>query len=636
MRDYRRGEWLFLLAACLLTAAACFPWMPNLGMEYDEAHFLESATRIAATHPERLKVPDGVYLANRPFPFMTMVYVGALDGWLMAPVLAIFGFSPVVPRVAYWLAGCLVLWLAYGLARRLGGMWAGVVAVSFLVVDLEWLLHVPTHFGPFFLQIIAATVAYWRLDRWLVDGRPRDFYIACFVAGLAFQEKLTFVWVLAVLVLALLVFRGREVLRTLRPLQFGIGFALFLLGAAPVLWYVIAHRDIVFGYGGQSTALPTAEIVEKRLYQWQDLLNGQRFMIQQLGDPIGVVRYSALPWIFWGSLVACAALRVWAAAPLLFFTVGLVALNTLFPEGGRAHHLLLVYPLMQCGIGVVAARSRWLLIPVLVLLGLTGLSTAQNLAWYTQEVARTGGRGHWSSAINDVADWIKTQPDKHFAAASWGFYRQLYFLTAGRISLHDRYFDLMPDPLPPDNLEQITSLVQRQDTIWLTSSFLPQYVTNQRKLFGVAAGLGLTPRHLKTFYRKTGEPIYEAYAFLPEQTAPWRPLTVSANGARRAEFLVPPGTREVAFHASGRAWHHANAVTVELLDASGARLRAWWRTTEAYPITPLEERMSFGKDRYPDYFVPLPGARDGEVAQVRFNAETEKPVDLQINQVRVR
>jgi 4-amino-4-deoxy-L-arabinose transferase-like glycosyltransferase len=632
----RRGEWFFLLVACLLMAAACLPWISNLGMEYDEAHFLESATRIAATHPERLKVPDGVYIANRPFPFMTMVYVGALDGWLMAPVLALFGFSPVVPRVAYLLVGCVVLLLAYGLARRLGGMWAGVVAVSFLVVDLEWLLHVPTHFGPFFLQIIAATVAYWRLDRWLADRRPRDFYVACFVAGLAFQEKLTFVWVLAVLILALLLFRGREVLRTLKPLQFGLGFLLFLAGTAPVLWYVIAHRDVVFGYGGQSTALPTAEILEKRWYQWQDLLGGQRFMIQQLGDPIGVVRYSALEWIFWGSLAACAALRVWAAAPLLFFTVGLVALNTLFPEGGRAHHLMLAYPLMQCGIGVVAARSRWLLIPVLTLLALTGLSTAQNLRWYTQEVARTGGRGHWSNAIHEVADWIQTQPEKHYAAASWGFYRQLYFATAGRISLHDRYFDLLPDPLPQDNRDQITSLVQRQDTIWLTSSFVPQYATNQKRLFGVAQELGLTPHRLKTFYRKTGEPIYEAYTFLPFNTAPWRPLPVSASGARSAEFVVPAGTREVAFRAAGRHWHHANAVTVELIDASGGRLRGWWRTTEAYAITPREERMSFGQDRYPDYFIPLPGARDGEVARVRINAETLKPVDLTVSEIRVR
>ncbi|MCX6592573.1 MAG: glycosyltransferase family 39 protein [Acidobacteria bacterium] len=636
MTGYRRPEWLFLLAACLLMAAACLPWIPNLGMEYDEAHFLDSATRIAATHPERLKVPDGVYLANRPFPFMTMVYVGALDGWLMAPVLAIFGFSPVVPRVAYLLLGCGVLLLTYGLARRLGGMWAGVVAVSFLLVDLEWLLHVPTHFGPFFLQIIAATIAYWCLDRWLKDRRPRDFYIACFVAGLAFQEKLTFVWVLAVLVLSLLLFRGREVWQALKPLQFALGFLLFLLGTAPVLWYVVEHRDIVFGYGGQSTALPTAEILERRFHQWQDLLDGQRFMIQQLGDPIGVARYSALSWIFWGSLVACVVFRVWAAAPLLFFALALALLNTLFPEGGRAHHLLLAYPLLQCGVGVVAASSRWLRMAILVLLGLTGLSTAQNLAWYTQEVARTGGRGHWSSAIYDVAQWMKTQPEKRFAAASWGFYRPLYFATEGRISVHDRYFDLLPDPLPVDNRQQITPLLRRRDTIWLTSRFLPQYAVNQKKLFAMAQELGLTPRLLKTFYQKTGEPLYEAYSFLPDEAAAWRPLDVSATGAQSAEFAVPPGTREVAFRAAGRRWPQAKTVLVELLDPRGNRLRAWWRTTEAYAITPLEERMSFGPDRYPDYFVPLPGALDGEVAHVRIGVETEKPVDLAISEVRVR
>jgi hypothetical protein len=44
--------------------------------------------------------------------------------------------------------------------------------------------------------------------------------------------------------------------------------------------------------------------------------------------------------------------------------------------------------------------------------------------------------------------------------------------------------------------------------------------------------------------------------------------------------------------------------------------------------------MAFGDDLYPDYFVPLPGTRDGEPAKVRIFAEPAIP--LSATDVRVR
>jgi 4-amino-4-deoxy-L-arabinose transferase-like glycosyltransferase len=625
---FSRAEWAFLALACLATVAAAAPWIGELGMEYDEAHFLDSATRIAATHPEKLAPPDGFYVAHRPFPFMTMIYVGALDGWLLAPILALFGYSPLVPRIACLLAGCGIPVLTYALARRLGGVWAGAIAVAMLVVDLEWLIHLPVHFGPFLLQIACAGFAYWQIDRWLEQNRPSAFYWACFAAGLGFQEKLTFVWVLAVLTLALLVFRGREIFRAMTLRRFAIGFAIFLAAMSPALWYAIGNRDRVFGYGGESTVLPTLDVLAKRFAQFEDLLAGQRFVVQQLGT-VGVERISALPILFWGAVAVCVLLRVWTAAPLLFFTVALVALNALFPEGGRLHHLLLAYPLLQVGVGVALAARAWLRIPALILIAITGVSTAHNLAWYSGEIHRTGGRGHWSSAIYDVAEWMKTQPETRFVGGAWGFYRQLYFLTGGRISIHDRYFDLLPNPMPPDNRREVATLVKRRETVWLTSEIMPQYVSNREHLFAVAREFGLEPRLLKTFHEKTGEPIYRAWTFLPEESKPWRPIPAGGS-----EFALPSGTRDVRFTVDARQSVRRQTLTVEFLDANGERLRAWWRTLEYFAITPRTATMAFGDDLYPDYFVPLPGTRDGEPAKVRILPEPAIP--LSATDVRVR
>ena len=638
MMGLARGERLFLAVAMSAMAAMTLPWMPKLGVEYDEAHFYDSATRIVAGHPEVLRPPDGVTVAHRQFPFMTMAYVGGLDGWLLSIPMAIFGFHVMVPRVVHLLAGFVVLWLTYLLARKYGGKIAGGIAVAMIVVDLEFLLHVPVHYGPFLLQMICGTAMLLLLERWFDDGRPRDFYGACLLAGLAFQEKLTFVWILGLLTVLLLVFRRREIFARLTVRQFLIGFSIFLAAMLPVLWYALGRPEVVFGFSGSAAAKPGWETLLQRFQSFRTLLTGVDFLRLQLDTMPPFPRFSALEWLFWGSFALAVVQRNAKALTLLLFTVGLVALNALFPVGGRLHHLLLAYPLMQIGVGLAWSRWRYTSIAAAVLILATGASTAHTISWYTGEVERTGGRNNWSGSIYDVAQWMKSQPDRHYIATAWGFYRPLYFLTGGRISIHDRYHEMLPNPLDADTRTQLGYFSRRRNTYWLSSRLYSQYEDNRQKLFAIAKEQGLEPKLAREFFTRDSKPIYQVYTMRDADAEPaWKPIAGRFANAREIEVKLPPGTRDVRFRLNARKWNRALTMRVELIGPDGQWYAAWWRTLEFLALPWPDEYLAFGNDLFPDYFVPLPGTRTGEASQIRVSLETNgKPVDMVMTDLEAR
>ncbi len=638
MMRLSRAEWVFLGVFSLLMVAACVPWMGTLGLEYDEAHFLDSATRIAAGHPQKLKPPDGISIGGRPFPFMTMAYVGGLDGWLMAIPIRLFGFHVLVPRWTNLLTGIVLLGLTYWTARRFGSAAAGVIAVLMLVVDFEFLLHTPVHFGPFLFQCLFGTLVVVSLDRWLEDGgRPRHFYLACLFAGLAFNEKLTFVWILALITIAFLAFRGRDVVRKLDVRQFGWGLAIFLAAALPVIWYALGRPEVVFGFGRSSAMRPTWETLLQRLTGFHDLLTGQVFAQIQLAETPAVGRFSALAVLTGAGVVIAAGERHRRALLLYSIVIGLVLMNCLFAEGGRLHYYLLAYPLLQIATGCAYARRRWLTGVAVILLAATGISTARNLVWYTAAVERTGGRNHWSSAIYDLAAWMRTQPDAQYVSTAWGFYRPLYFLTEGRTPIRDRYFDLLPSPPSPDAIEEMRYLTLRRETYWITSNVQPQYETNFKKLSAIATTSFLQPELVKTFRGRSGEPQYEVYRFRDSDVKPWRAVEGEWRSGEGVQVPLPAGTQDVRFQLKARKWGRARAMTVELIDEKGERLSAWWRPLDHYPLIWPDERLMFGLDLFPDYFVPLPKPKPGEARRLHVTLETTgKPPDVSLHELQVR
>lgn len=631
---FDRWDRWFLAGAAALFLAATLPWIGQLGVEHDEAHFYPWAAKIAFGSPERLRPPDGWYAAHRPIPFMTMPYVGGLDAWLYAAAFQAGGVNRVAPRVVNLGLGVLFLILAYVLARQLGSRAVAMSTVALLLIDLEFLLHVPPGFGPFLIQIVCGTGAAILLTR--EDTRPRHVLGAFALFGVALNEKLTFAWFGAALMLALLICYRRELLRHRGWLL--AGAALTIVLAAPVIWYAYGRPEIVFGFGRSNARLPMdASAIQAKLEQWQLLMDGRFSLPWQLGREPDFARWSSMLPLF----AISAILSLWigrAARFAALISLGVWLANLPFPDAGRLHHLILMYPFPHLAIALAA---QWIVLRIpRVRLGTAGVaaalfltmafSTVRHLIWYRAEVAASGGRQTWSSSTIELAHWAAERPDRHYVTASWGIDNVLTAFTRAEVVPEGFYFDLLADPPSPETAARLERALRREDTLWIFSNLQPQYEQIRAHVFARAADLGLTPTPVRQFRELA------AYRFHPETGGIWQ-----AGGPARRESatvirLDAPGPfTRVAFTAEA-AWDMESALVVELLDAAGTGIASFRRPLEYYPSRERRMQLEFGPNRYPRWWL-IERTAPGELRGVRIAADgLRDPAGLRVSDIRFR
>mgnify|MGYP003870278715 CR=1 FL=1 len=657
----RHWEYLYLALLLSFLVASSWSWMTRLGMENDEAHFLPAAVKIAFGSPEREPFPSGIYVLNRPFPFMTAAYIGALDAYLYGLVFAVFGFSPLTFRLTNVVLSAALLISAYTLARNTAGRVAAVLASLLLVFDLEYLLHAPTNYGPIHIQMLCATIAVLMIQNWMASRKLRPFVLAAFLLGLAFSEKLTFVWFFAALLLCLALFHGRSVLGGLRPKSVFAGGAAFLLGSLPVLIYTLGNPAIVLGYGRSSAAaLPDwGGLINAKYHQFKALVSGEGTLFFMAMTPPPVARFSAVWWGLWfvlGCMAAGLVIRplrrqdhtrtfLRSCGFFLCLSAFVVIFSSFFREAGKPHHLMLTYPFIHVAVAVAGAwvlmlTEPWkrprriallacLVAPILA----SGVSSFVSLRWLSREAAKTGGRLVWSSEIYDLAAWVRSMPRHHFVFSSWGLYRIVFSFSEGACSCRENYFQLLPTVLPVAVSQDLEAAVRRQRSVVVFSRIFADYTQIRGHVFEAARRQGLTPRLLKEFHHPTdGNVLYEAYSFSTEREIQWRQAEATevslVHQNMEEASLATPGLLELqvsgvakevggllgiampvrhpsnylCFRARSLDWTKFDRLTIRLVAESGKTLQMWQRTFAWFPSTRPEMEVEVGPDLYPAYF----------------------------------
>jgi hypothetical protein len=160
-------------------------------------------------------------------------------------------------------------------------------------------------------------------------------------------------------------------------------------------------------------------------------------------SPFGLVFVIAL------ALLAVVTLRSWREGSpertASFFVASALAIllgTWLLPGANRIHHWTLVYPFPHLVIVNAAlwlwrrrrgAAWRGVACRSLATVAVAAVLLGQTLALHRtqQRVFATGGRGTWSSALNDYAALLRTRSDLVVVSWDWGFHLPLAFLTAG-------------------------------------------------------------------------------------------------------------------------------------------------------------------------------------------------------------
>ncbi|MEH1057857.1 hypothetical protein V6U89_21945 [Micromonospora sp. CPCC 206171] len=250
-----------------------------------------------------------------PVFFYGQAYMGAVEAYLAAPLVALAGPSVLALRLPLLALYALFLLLSWRLTRRLGGdRWFALLVVGLLALGADRIVKNQLIAGGGYPELnpIGAGLALLTLD--LVTGRPagRRWRLAGFgfLAGLTvWVDPLLLPYVLA-LGTVLVATAGRDLRGHAAALLAGAA----LLGAAPLLGYGVAHGrnplSAVFAAGGGDAAA-----------SWADRLHGGLVLGPALGMGLCSPGHCATWQLWWALalpvllvLAVLSAWRTWRAA----------------------------------------------------------------------------------------------------------------------------------------------------------------------------------------------------------------------------------------------------------------------------------------------------------------------------------
>jgi 4-amino-4-deoxy-L-arabinose transferase-like glycosyltransferase len=457
---------LALLVALLIYFAAGLHNLSLPGPNYDEVADAVPALEVL-TGQFPASALKSIEVLGRPLPLMMLHYIGpsiytSLIGF------ALLGISVESLRITQLLIGALALVLLWTLARRWfdGPAAAVTVLLAGTAPVFIWWNRAGVFFSspmlPISLGMLIALTAWWRTRRrgWLIA--------ASFLFGLGLTTKLLFYWWLAPLAIVAVIALGlRGLARVIRELN-AVGVLLcciaFCAGFAPFILHNIPGLD--------SFRFVADNAVSSRLYGHNnlDVANNIAFQATQLfqlvsGDTLEFNAPSPLPLAGIALVICLIQTIAWLIQhrhargpfwlPRLFLVVSLISMLPLATIsisaiGGR--HLFILLPLACLLIAAslmdaFRAARPWQAGAAVVVLALIAGNLVTNVSLH-RFFEQTGGRGVWSSAINQLAGVLEGPfAGRAPVALDWGFERGVAVLTQGRVRMKERYeFTQSPSP----------------------------------------------------------------------------------------------------------------------------------------------------------------------------------------------
>ena len=543
MAERLRVVWL-VGAAMLYVMLASFQ-LGRPGLHYDEAKEagvnameLISGAPVTAFRGATLDL-FGVHL-----PLMVQDYIGALNVYLVAPILAATGVGVPNLRVLPVLTGLLTLFLA----ERAISEWiaccdrlpaqerakislAGVVAATLLAVSPSFVFW--SRQGIFVTNLIQPLcfLCVWQGVHWMRTGRPSALVWSALAAGLALYAKLLAVWIVgpfAVLMLAWWLsvrIQGLEDAPRLGPLTVTAAAAAVLLPLAPLALFNLETGGTVssvLGNLGRSyygvDNLDVAANVSVRAGQLAQVLRGDQFWY--LG---GSFANRAAPWL----AAVCIGAGVWRAPrctlpPVVL--VGAAALASVVTISDLfVTHYALLYPFVIAAAAISLDRVLVSFPPggrqASVARTVVGMALAVWVAgnlWtdvgYHRALAQSGGLADHSDASYHLAYYLRYNGLGAPIVLDWGIEAPVRYLSQGAVRPVEIFgYESLdsPDEQFGARLEQF---LPNPDNVYLLHAPGQTVFDGRREAFLHAAeARGLTPELVEVFGQRDGQPLFEVW-----------------------------------------------------------------------------------------------------------------------------
>lgn len=484
-------------ALLLLFSLLCGLFVTLLGPQHDEVLFAG------------ILLPPYEYTHSLDwggFEFLLMLdyYLGALKGWLYAPLIAWFPTNLWTLRIPVILMGAATIWLLFRMLEPRVGYLPAACVCLLLAVDPIYILTTTFDWGPCVLQrlllvgSIAAAVAYRERPRWWMAA------LAGLCAGLAVWDKLSAAWMLFGCGAAALLVYGREVWRSLKPGPVAAFVASLLAGASPAIY---ANWGEWGKAAARNAALADSTLAVKAHRLWISLDGSALFAYltratdvdSHAGAWLLVLVAVAIP--LWRREIVWALLALALSVCAMFATVG---------GAGGGHHVALLWPLPQMAVGLALGRwmgsaQKMVSIAAAAMLIVAVASSLRVDYGYYQRIVDYGSAVRWTDGSEGLEQALTTRRPVRVYAMDWGIVGPMRYLSGGRLPL-SYGGDLSPQVLRP--------MLASPDYLFVAHPEGSELIVGTRqRLHDFAKTAGYTEQTLARVRDARGTTVFEIYRF---------------------------------------------------------------------------------------------------------------------------
>ena len=482
-----------LLAQLFLVLS--LPFLATLGIQNDEALFGGGVF-----HPYAAVYSVKVF--GHELPLMLMSYVGAVKAWLYKGIFALFDPSPWSVRLPMILLGAGTVWFFYDLLRRLAGPATAVIGGLLLATDASFVLTRRYDWGPVAIGQFLAVAGVWSLRRFAETNRRRYLFAGFAAFGLGLWDKALFLWLLAGLGIAAILFARGFLWKLCQPRNLIVALAAFCISSYPLLRYNLSRQQATFR-GNVQFAIPN--FAEKGgalartldgtiLFGWATR-DAPKEPIPSAGFWLFAAAVLAIPFFYrreLGFSIVCFAV-IWM---LMLFNKD---------NGGAAHHTILLWPLPAAivAFGLGSASQRWGVAVPLLITGVAALSSTVVLAQFYRDVEELGGARSWTDATYALAQSAELRNAQVVYHLDWGLDQTLHLLSRGTLPQRGR------DRVGDDTIREAGATFLR----WSPGN--EYFPGGAEKLDDSARALGYTHEAIKVFFDRHGRPMVELFRYRP-------------------------------------------------------------------------------------------------------------------------
>jgi len=518
---------LAIAAACVFVLLASHRIdLPGLYM--DEVDFVNAARG----------GPDNnmIYMRLGSVPLLIMPYLGALKGWIYAPVFWLFGVSALTIRLpAILIAGVTLLIFFQLLKSHVGVVWA-IIAIWLMAVDPAALFPSRLDWGPTVLMHFfqAAILALWFSYR----DKPKlwKLVLICICAGLGFFDKFNFIWLILAFILGIALCYPdslKNLWVSCSKFARAVTGILVLVGVGATLFLILPILHL------HAASLPPMNLEAK----WTGLLTALS------GEAVAYFIFETSSWIisfvpFWLIVTDCCL----ALACLFFlgqkaearenrrhgfflllisFLIFVQILVT--PQAGGPHHYSMIFPLpllafiflAQPLYRQLAAKNVQRFVALLLVCAAFCVFTVNlyNLGGY---LFRLRANSHYnarsSPEIYSLSQYINEHGPgvQRVISVDWGLHNQLHALAPRKLQRRMRdcwpFFQQMENENQESQVAALNSIFPEGKSLALTFAATKETFPETRRNFlaALATHPEIKSRLVKDFW-SAGERIYEVY-----------------------------------------------------------------------------------------------------------------------------